>query len=75
MDTEHDKNLAAAYDWMQLIRAMAGTVMIPIALVFVSPRWAAYAVIPCGIALVVLTVVAMRRRAPFLRPEYRRRPR
>ena len=71
-DQEHRKNLAAAYGWRQLLRDMAGTVVIPIALVFVSPKWAAYSIIPCCIAFVVLVRVAMRRREPLLDPGYRR---
>jgi|RhiMetdeSRZDD1v2_1073273.scaffolds.fasta_scaffold477155_3 hypothetical protein len=69
---QHDKNLAAAYGWSQLFRGMVGTVIIPLVLVvWVSPRWAAYSLIPCGIALFILVVVAIRRKEPLLRPEYR----
>ena len=72
MDEEHEQNLAAAYGWQHLLRAMVGTVAIPIVLLFVSPRWAAYLAIPCAIGLAFLVRAAMRRREPFLRPEYRR---
>jgi hypothetical protein len=72
-DQQHDKNLASAYGWAKLFRGMLGTVIIPIVLVvLVSPRWAAYLLIPCGIALGILVFVAIRRREPLLRPEYRR---
>ena len=72
-DEEHEKRLAGAYGWRHLFRAMVGTVAIPLVLVLVSPRWAAYVSIPCVIAFVALIRVAMKRREPLvLAPGYDR---
>jgi hypothetical protein len=54
-ERKHERNLAAAYGWMHLLRDMVGAFPVPIALVLVSPRWAAYSLVPCGITFFVLS--------------------
>jgi hypothetical protein len=66
----HEKHLAATYSARRLIRDLGGAVLIPLALLFVSPRWAAYSLVPCGIAFIALLRLTLRRQSgiPWLKP-------
>ena len=60
-ERSHDERLAAAYWWGRIGRGLGGAAMIPMILLFVSPRWAALALVPCGTALLVFSRMAWRR--------------
>jgi len=60
-ERSHEERLAVAYWWGQIGRGLGVCLLIPVILLLMSLRWAAFALVPCGTAFVVFCWLGWRR--------------